>query len=140
MPHENCRKAATLFSSRPSVPRSGSTPPIRRTFGRKVAGVRMAKSCASLHGPAGAARPDAHLARCCHKACVFPAQPGARGECVYHHRQYVEPGCFQSLQPSSLLLDQAKFGLPDTEPDDGRVQDRNRLAAERVRFMLAETA
>jgi hypothetical protein len=59
---------------------------------------------------------------------------------VYHHRQYVEPGSFQSQQPSSLLLDQAKFGLPDTEPDDGRVQDRNRLAAERVRFMLSETA
>jgi hypothetical protein len=44
------------------------------------------------------------------------------------------------LQPSSLLLDQAKFGLPDTEPDDWRVQDRNRLAAERVRFLLGEVA
>jgi hypothetical protein len=37
-----------------------------------------------------------------------------------------------------LLLDQAKFGLPDTEPDDGHVQDRHRLAAERVRFLLGE--
>jgi hypothetical protein len=39
-----------------------------------------------------------------------------------------------------LLLDQAKFGLPDTEPDDGRVTDRHRLAEERVRFMLGEAA
>jgi hypothetical protein len=30
--------------------------------------------------------------------------------------------------------------LPDREPDDGRVQDRNRLAAERVRFLLGEAA
>jgi hypothetical protein len=39
-----------------------------------------------------------------------------------------------------LLLDQAKFGLPDAEPDDGRARDRHRLASERVRLMLGETA
>jgi hypothetical protein len=39
-----------------------------------------------------------------------------------------------------LLLDQAKFGLPDSEPDDGRVRDRHRLASERVRFMLEDAA
>jgi len=39
-----------------------------------------------------------------------------------------------------LLLDQAKFGLADTEPDDGRIADRRRLAAERVQFMLEDAA
>jgi hypothetical protein len=39
-----------------------------------------------------------------------------------------------------LLLDQAKFGLPDSEPDDGRARDRRRLAAERLRFMLGDAA
>jgi hypothetical protein len=39
-----------------------------------------------------------------------------------------------------LLLDQARFGLPDTEPDDERVRDRHRLAEERVEFMLGEAA
>jgi hypothetical protein len=39
-----------------------------------------------------------------------------------------------------LLLEQAKFGLPDSEPDDGRVRDRHRLAMERVRFLLEDAA
>jgi hypothetical protein len=38
-----------------------------------------------------------------------------------------------------LLLDQAKFGLPDSEPDDSRVRDRHRLAAQRA-FMLGDAA
>jgi hypothetical protein len=35
-----------------------------------------------------------------------------------------------------LLLDRAKYGLPDpdAEPDDSRGQDRHRLAAEREAF------
>jgi len=140
MPYENCRKAARLFSSRPGVFCPGPASSTRRVFGRTPTGVRPPDSCASLRAPAGSLRRHAYSFRCRHKACVFPAQPGTHGECVYHHRQLVEPGCFQSLQPSSLLLDQAKFGLPDKEPDDGRVQDRNRLAAERVRFMLGESA
>jgi hypothetical protein len=39
-----------------------------------------------------------------------------------------------------LLLDQAKFGLPDDEPDDWRVRDRHRLAEERVQFMRGDAA
>jgi hypothetical protein len=39
-----------------------------------------------------------------------------------------------------LLLDQAIFGLPDTEPDDERFRDRHRLAEERVHFMLGDAA
>jgi hypothetical protein len=59
---------------------------------------------------------------------------------VYHRRQSLEPDCFQSQQPSFLLLDQAKFGLPDHEPDDSRVRDRHRLAEERVEFILGDAA
>jgi hypothetical protein len=77
---------------------------------------------------------------CRERACVFPALPGGEGQCVYHRRQSLEPVCFQSQQPSVLLLDQARFGLPDSEPDDERVRDRHRLAEERVRFMLGEAA
>jgi hypothetical protein len=39
-----------------------------------------------------------------------------------------------------LLLDQAKFGLPDSEPDDERLRDRHRLAEQRVRLMLGDAA
>jgi hypothetical protein len=85
-------------------------------------------------------RRELFLPRCGQKGCVFPAQAGGDGECAYHRRQSLEPGCFQSQQPTFLLLDQAKFGLPDSEPDDERLRDRHRLAAERVRFLLAEAA
>jgi hypothetical protein len=33
---------------------------------------------------------------------------------------------------------QAPFGLPDQEPDDSRLQDRKRQAAERELFILDE--
>jgi hypothetical protein len=141
MPYKNCRKAARLFPSCPGVLFPAPVASTRRTFGRPATGVRPSSaSRASLRGHAGTLRRDSSSPRCSHKACVFPAQPGAHGECAYHRRQAVEPGCFQSLQPSHLLLDQARFGLPDSEPEDGRVQDRNRLAAERGRFMLGESA
>jgi len=141
MPYKNCGKAARLSSSCPGVIFPAPVASTRRAFGRPTTGVRpSSKSCASFRGQAGTLRRDSYSPRCSHKACVFPAQPGAHGECAYHRRQAAEPGCFQSLQPSSLLLDQARFGLPDTEPEDGRVQDRHRLASERVRFMLGESA
>ena len=95
---------------------------------------------ASLRAHPGVLRRELFLPRCCQKGCVFPAQPGGDGECAYHRRQSLEPGCFQSQQPTFLLLDQAKFGLPDTEPDDWRVRDRHRLAEERVEFMLGDAA
>lgn len=141
MPLEKCRKAARLFSSCSGVVNSTPTASTRRPFGRRSGRVRpLAKSCASLRSQGGTLQRESFLARCCHKACVFPAQPGAHGECAYHRRQSVEPASFQSVQPSFLLLDQARFGLPDSEPDDGRVQDRHRLASERVRFMLCDAA
>ena len=94
----------------------------------------------SLRAHHGVLRRELFLPRCCQKGCVFPAQPGADGECAYHRRQSLEPDCFQSQPPTFLLLDQARFGLPDTEPDDGRFRDRHRLAEERFQFMLGEAA
>lgn len=105
-----------------------------------AAGRPPLKPHASLREQTAALRREEFLPRCCQKGCVFPTQPGADGECAYHRLQSLEPACFQSLQPSFLLLDQAKFGLPDSEPDDGRVRDRHRLATEHVRFMLEDAA
>jgi len=90
--------------------------------------------------PSALLHSEAFLPRCCQRGCVFPAYPGAHGECAYHRRQFLEPACFQSRQPSFLLLDQARFGLPDREPDDERLRDRHRLAIERVHFVLEEAA
>jgi hypothetical protein len=45
---------------------------------------------------------------------------------------------FCSLQPTLLLLGQAKFGLPESEPDDSRFVDRRRQAAEWEAFHLEE--
>jgi len=141
MPLENHHQAAKLFRPDPRLLHA-TLPPLASGGLRPVA--------MGHHPPLAShalrrARPGVpgrkfFLPRCCRKGCVFPAQPGARGECAYHRRELLEPGCFQSQQPSFLLLDQARFGLPDCEPEDGRVQDRHRLAAERVRFMLEDAA
>jgi len=67
--------------------------------------------------------------RCSEKGCIFPVARHAAGKCLYHDREQREPTLFHSLQPSMLLLDRAKFGLPDPECDDSRARDRRRLAA-----------
>ncbi len=81
--------------------------------------------------PDGAGLAGSYLSgqRCSEKGCVFPAAWGDTGKCLHHHRQQREPGFFHSHQPTMLLLDRAKFGLPDSEPEDSRAQDRRRLAA-----------
>jgi len=136
---ENCRDAVKSFPSRSCVLYAASSRRASERLHRAAAGVRSPlESRTSLRAQPRVA--DLFLPRCCQKACVFPAQPGGCGECAYHRRQSLDPSCFQSLQPSFLLLDQAKFGLPDSEPDDGRVRDRHRLAAERVQFMLGDAA
>ena len=141
MRFENYHDAAKMFPSHPRVPCLAPAARTPRTLRGAVVGVRPSlESRVSLRAEPGVLHREFFLPRCCQKACVFPAQPGGQGECAYHRRQSLEPCCFQSLQPSFLLLDQAKFGLPDSEPDDARVRDRNRLAAERLRFMLGEAA
>jgi len=72
--------------------------------------------------------------RCSVKGCVFPAASG-QGNCVQHDRQSQEPSLFSSRQPSMLLLDRAKFGSLDSEPDDSRANDRRRLARIRENFL-----
>jgi len=138
---ESHHEAANVF--RPD-PRGLQPAPAQRGWGRlqrAAAGGRPPlEPHASRPAHPGVLRRELFLPRCCQKGCVFPAQPGSDGECAYHRRQFLEPDCFQSQQPTFLLLDQAKFGLPDSEPDDGRVRDRHRLAEERVRFMLGDAA
>jgi hypothetical protein len=137
---ERHQEAAKVFQPEVRVvypaPPARAAQPLQRATAR---GARPLGPHASLPTRAGALGRELFPPRCRERACVFPALPGG-GECVYHRRQSLEPGCFQSQQPSCLLLDQARFGLPDSEPDDERVRDRHRLAAERVRFLLGEAA
>lgn len=67
--------------------------------------------------------------RCNEKGCVFPSASSASKKCFYHDRQGREPAFFHSRQPTTLLLDRAKFGLAD--PDDDARHDRRRLAQQR---------
>ena len=79
--------------------------------------------------------------RCDEKGCVFPVAGPGKSKCLNHRREEDEPKHFGSSQPTVLLLDRARFGLPDpeTEPDDSRARDRRRELAEREAF-LEETA
>ena len=70
--------------------------------------------------------------RCCVRGCIYPADP--TGMCLDHQRQNREPRFFQSHQPTLLVMDRARFDLPDSEPDDARTRDRRRLAAARAAF------
>jgi hypothetical protein len=76
--------------------------------------------------------------RCTEKGCVFPSELAGGGECAYHHRQFLEPACFSSQQPTRLLLDHARFNTPVSAPDTSRSSDRRRLAAERAKFILED--
>jgi hypothetical protein len=77
----------------------------------------------------------AEAPRCTEKACVYPAALGGSGKCVQHQRQQCEPALFEMRQPSMLLLDCAKFGLPEDEPEDSRFRDRRRQAKQRESFL-----
>jgi len=138
---QNNHEAANVFKRDVHVHQAASTREAPTILQNLAAGGRLPlKPQTSLRQPTATRRREDFLPRCCHKGCIFPAQTGFDDECAYHRRQSLEPACFESQQPSFLLLDQAKFGLPDSEPDDSRFRDRNRLASERVRFMLEETA
>ena len=73
--------------------------------------------------------------RCSTKGCVFPASAHGTGKCWHHELEELEPTHFLSRQPTQLVLDGAKFGLPDEECDNSRVRDRRRLAAQREQFL-----
>ncbi len=84
--------------------------------------------------PASAVRPFTEVVRCSVKGCIFPARGSKDKRCAHHLLADREPKLFLSLQPSSFLLDQAKFGLPDPDYDHSRARDRSRLAAQRERL------
>lgn len=77
------------------------------------------------------------VSRCDEKGCVFPVTGPGSTKCLTHSREESEPKHFGSFQPTVLLLDRAKYGLPDpeTEPDDSRARDRRRELAEREAFL-----
>ena len=98
---------------------------------------RGARPTSQVDSP-GAAPPSSlpGASRCDEKGCVFPVAGTGRSKCLSHNREESEPEHFESFQPTVLLLDRAKHGLPDaeTEPDDSRVRDRRRELAERETF------
>lgn len=102
-------------------------------------GHRVAGRAEGTHGPCpsrspqpeGAIRtpsPAESLPRCPVKGCVFPVASHGAEECLLHELIKREPAHFRSRQPSILLLDQAKFGVPNPEQADLRARDRRRLA------------
>lgn len=72
--------------------------------------------------------------RCSERGCVFPATPGAAGMCLHHYRQAQEPILFSSHQPTRVVLDRGRFGVPE-EVDASRAKDRRRLAEIREAFL-----
>lgn len=73
--------------------------------------------------------------RCREKGCIFPVRAPGERTCALHRLAEDEPKLFLSLQPSSFLLDQAKFGVPDPDFDYSRARDRRRLAVLRERTL-----
>lgn len=73
--------------------------------------------------------------RCSEKGCVFPAALGAHGKCLQHHRQASEPIFFSSHQPTRVVLERGRFGIPEREVDTSRNRDRRQLAAIREAFL-----
>lgn len=84
---------------------------------------------APVHSPRGGIS-----MRCSVKGCIFPVADAGDSRCLVHDLADKEPKLFLSMQPSLLLLDQAKFGIPDPEFDDARARDRRRMAALREKF------
>lgn len=66
--------------------------------------------------------------RCREKGCIFPATSPHTGWCEYHERQEFEPSLFRSEQPSTLVLEHAKFGPSDPEAGAERMKERRQMA------------
>lgn len=73
--------------------------------------------------------------RCSEKGCIFPATESGTGKCLSHDLEEREPTFFLSCQPTLLILEQGKFGLPDPDADYSRARDRRRLATLREEFL-----
>lgn len=72
--------------------------------------------------------------RCREKGCIFPATPRGTGKCLLHLHEQCEPVLFVSCQPTLVLLDRAKFGVPDPERSY-RLRDRRRFTKLREEFL-----
>jgi len=101
------------------------TSPSRSSFRRPVG------AC----GSSSQAAEPSERSRCREKGCIFPATRLSPGKCLLHYLEECEPALFLSCQPTMLLLDLAKFDLPDVEGDDWRARDRRQLAALREKFL-----
>jgi hypothetical protein len=72
--------------------------------------------------------------RCSVKGCIFPAASAGGRLCLVHDLAEREPRHFLSVQPSSLCLDRAKYGIADSDYDDSRARDRRQLSIQLHRF------
>jgi len=87
--------------------------------------------------PACAAEPavwDLTFPRCSIKGCIFPAASAHGTLCLFHELAEKEPMHFLSVQPSTMCLDRAKYGIAETEYDNSRARDRRALALQLARF------
>jgi len=91
--------------------------------------------------PAAAATPAAEgtiwelkFPRCSIKGCIFPAASAHGALCLLHDLAEREPNHFLSVQPSTMCLDRAKYGIAETEYDNSRARDRRALALQLDRF------
>jgi hypothetical protein len=66
--------------------------------------------------------------RCSVKGCIFPAASTGGRLCLVHNLAEKEPNHFLSVQPSTLCLDRAKYGIAESGHDDARARDRRRLS------------
>jgi hypothetical protein len=138
--------SALIILPRPLSSRRLAVLPLAGTGGKLTASPlprrtspHMVKSLEAT-GPPRIEKPAVAARRCAVKGCVFPATIEAYRQCSYHRLQVQEPTLFESLQPSVLVLGQALYGLPDSEPDDSRQRDRRRQFHERQAFLLDEAA
>ncbi len=91
-------------------------------------------------GPARGSTGVTPSTRCAVRGCIFPAGAENPPRCLYHQRELTEPKMFETQQPSQLILGHAKFGLPDTEPDDSRLRARWKREKRRDRLTREEAA
>lgn len=77
---------------------------------------------------------DVAFPRCSVKGCIFPAASARGTLCLIHDLTEREPKHFLSVQPSTMCLDRAKYGVAESEYDDSRARDRRTLALQMDRF------
>jgi hypothetical protein len=77
---------------------------------------------------------DIPFPRCSVKGCIFPAARASGTLCLLHDLAERGPRHFLSVQPSSMCLDRAKYGIAESDYDNSRPRDRRELALQLDRF------